>query len=65
MIQVLGTIDSIDVPIPQPGVPPQPDEATVVATLVWPSTGTMTVKLYPAATAGLATGLCRVQVDQG
>jgi hypothetical protein len=65
MIQVLGTIDSIDVPAPQPGVPPQPDEATVVATLAWPSTGTMTLKLYPAATTGLATGLCRVQVDQG
>jgi hypothetical protein len=65
MIQVLGTIDSIDVPVPQPGVPPKPDEATVVATLEWPSTGTMTLKLYPAATTELATGLCRVMVDQG
>jgi hypothetical protein len=65
MIQVLGTIDSIDVPAPQPGVPPRPDEATVVATLQWPSTGTMTVKLYPAATTELSPGLCRVMVDQG
>jgi hypothetical protein len=65
MIQVLGTIDSIDIPTPQPGVPPQPEEATVVATLQWPSTGTMTVKLYPAATTELAVGLCRVMVDQG
>jgi hypothetical protein len=65
MIQVLGRIDSIDVPAPQPGVPPQPDEATVVATLEWPSTGTMTLKLYPAATMELATGLCRIMVDQG
>jgi hypothetical protein len=65
MIQVLGTIDSIDIPAPQPGVPPRPDEATVVATLAWPSTGTMTVKLYPAATTELSVGLCRVMVDQG
>ena len=65
MIQVLGKIESIDVPEPQPGVPPKPDEATVTATLEYPNTGTVTLKVYPAATAGLSLGVCRVQVDQG
>jgi hypothetical protein len=65
MIQFLGKIDSIDVPAPQEGVPPKFDEATVVATLEWPSTGTMTLKLFPAATNELAVGLCRVMLDQG
>ena len=66
MIQLLGTIDSIDIPEPQPGVPPKPDEATVVVNVEEPyGDGTITLKLFPAATAGLTVGPARIQVDAG
>ena len=65
MYSVLGKIDSIDVPEPQPGVAPRPDEATIVCTLEHPSSGSMTLKLYPLATKEFLVGPCRVAIDQG
>ena len=65
MVQVFGHIDSLDIPAPQPGVPARPDEATVTFTLEWPNVGTGTMKVYPAATNGLAVGPCRIHIDQG
>jgi hypothetical protein len=62
---VLGKIDSINVPEPQQGAPPQPDEATIVCTLEHPSSGSMTLKMYSMATKEFVVGPCRVAVDQG
>lgn len=66
MVQLLGTIDSIAIPDPQPGVPPKPDDATVVVNVAEPyGNGTITLKIFPAATAGLVVGPARLQVDAG
>jgi hypothetical protein len=65
MFQLLGKIDTIDIPDPVPGVAPQPEDATVTASLEYPNTGTLTVKLYPAAASQFRVGACRVQVDAG
>jgi hypothetical protein len=65
MVQILGKIDSIDIPDTQPGVPPKPDDATVTASLEYPNTGTITAKLYPAAASQFRVGYCRVQIDAG
>lgn len=64
MYSVLGRIDSIDVPAPQPGQQPRFDEATIVVTMEPPCAGTMTLKVYPLATKEFLVGPCRVGVDQ-
>ena len=47
-------------------MPPKPDEATVVVNVEEPyGDGTITLKLFPAATAGLTVGPARIQVDAG
>ena len=66
MVLILGRIEGINIATPETGVPPKLDDATVLITVQEPyGDGDLVVKLYPAATAGLAVGPCRIQVDQG
>lgn len=66
MVQILGEIRSITLVESQAGVPPKLDDAAVEINVEEPyGDGTITAKLYPAATAGLVVGPCRIQVDQG
>lgn len=65
MVQILGRIEGIDIAEAQAGVPPTATDATVLIRVEEPyGDGDLVVKLYPAATAGLAVGPCRIQVDQ-
>jgi hypothetical protein len=65
MVQILGRIEAIEIAEPQADGSPTATDATVVIRVEEPyGDGDLVVKLYPAATGGLAVGPCRIQVDQ-